>query len=556
VASLPRISVVVPSLDQGRFLRQALASLVDQRYPALEVVVMDGGSQDESPAVIREHAPHLAYWRSQADGGQAAAINEGVRHCTGELVTWLNADDFHWQDALWVVARAFRRNPGRGLYVGNGFRHVEATGRRRRFCPGHLAFHREALSEGLDYVLQPATFILREAWDAVGGLDERLRYGLDWDLFRRIARDRAVVTVNEFLAASREHAETKTSLGGLRRAAELVQIVQDRTERRITPGTAYYVLDALRAAAAADLPPAVVADLDRALHTLQASMRGRWGGEGVFPEAGDPQDTVDVPLAGRPELDGEPARAGAPRLSVIVVAPGGAAGPALESVLAQGIPDADVLVVHRGDAFPPPGFRAVPVPGDWSLARALEEGLRAATGDVVTWLDGEDRLAALALARMAALFAGDPALDAATGHALYVDAGQRAAYVASGGRRIGVRLAGVRPEPSACWPSRRSRLFLRREALARARAAAGEGFWPALSGILDDGRTAVAERTLWLYPVDGPAEADEPVAVAEAADEGPRPRILQRWVAALPRHGAMRRLGRAVVRRVRGSAGR
>ena len=292
--ALPRISVVVPSLDQGRFLRQALSSLFDQGYPHLEVVVMDGGSRDESPAIIAEYASRLAYWQSRPDAGQAAAINEGVQHCTGELVAWLNADDFHLPDALRVTADAYARNPGRGLYIGNGFRYAEATGQRRPFFPGHVAFSRRALAEGLDYVLQPSAFILRRAWDAVGGLDVRLHYGLDWDLFLRIARDHPVVTIDGFLAASREYAETKTSRGGFRRVRELIRIVHRHTGRRVTPGTAYYAVHALHAAAASKLPRALLFPLEATLGRLQESMRQRWGGDGVFPGANDGQDVADV----------------------------------------------------------------------------------------------------------------------------------------------------------------------------------------------------------------------------------------------------------------------
>src|SRR5262249_6738853 len=100
-APLPGIGVVVPSFNQGRFLRTALESIFRQDYPNLEVVVMDGGSTDQSVAIIQSYAERLTHWQSRPDGGQSAAINEGVRYCTGELVTWLNSDDFYHGDSLW-----------------------------------------------------------------------------------------------------------------------------------------------------------------------------------------------------------------------------------------------------------------------------------------------------------------------------------------------------------------------------------------------------------------------------------------------------------------------
>src|SRR5579859_7922275 len=95
---LPRISIVVPSYNQARFLPEALDSIFRQGYPHLEVVVMDGGSDDGSVKVIESYAPRLKYWQSRPDGGQSAAINAGMGHCTGDLVAWLNSDDFYWRD--------------------------------------------------------------------------------------------------------------------------------------------------------------------------------------------------------------------------------------------------------------------------------------------------------------------------------------------------------------------------------------------------------------------------------------------------------------------------
>src|SRR5262245_30019258 len=215
---LPRISVVVPSYNQGHFLGEALASLFGQGYPDLEVVVMDGGSADDSVAVIRRYADRLAYWQSRRDGGQSAAINAGMARCTGDLVAWLNADDYYWRDALWVVGRAFAAHPGRGLYLGNGFRFDQAEKRHTPFNPRHMALNRRALRLGLDYLLRPSSFFLRTAWQEAGGLRPELEFCMDWDVLLRIADRHPAVLINEFLAVSREYRDTKTSRGGLRRA--------------------------------------------------------------------------------------------------------------------------------------------------------------------------------------------------------------------------------------------------------------------------------------------------------------------------------------------------
>src|SRR5262245_213011 len=100
--TLPSISVVVPSFNQGPYLTEALDSLFRHDYPRLEVVAMDGGSSDGSVDILRSYAPRLAYWQSRPDGGQGAAINEGMCYSSGDLVTWLNSDDYYLPDALWT----------------------------------------------------------------------------------------------------------------------------------------------------------------------------------------------------------------------------------------------------------------------------------------------------------------------------------------------------------------------------------------------------------------------------------------------------------------------
>src|SRR5262249_38534152 len=144
-------------------------------------------------AIIEEYAGRLKYWQSRPDGGQSAAINAGVEQCTGELVGWLNADDFYWGDALWTVGRAWAAHPGRALYIGNGFRFDQHTRKYIPFLARHVALDREALLRGPCYLLQPATFVCRSAWREVGGLDPRLRYCMDWDLFLHVAHGRPAV---------------------------------------------------------------------------------------------------------------------------------------------------------------------------------------------------------------------------------------------------------------------------------------------------------------------------------------------------------------------------
>lgn len=295
-APLPLISIVVPSFNQGRFLEQALASIFRQNYPRLEVVVMDGGSTDESVRIIESHAARLSYWQSQPDGGQAAAINAGMQRCQGDLVAWLNSDDWYCDGALWTLARAFTKHPGGGLYVGNGFRYNQVAHRFDPFCRRHIAFNREALIEGVDYILQPSTFLARAAWAESGGLDVTLEYTLDWDLFIRIAQRHPAVLINEFLAVSREYPDTKTSRGQLARVAEIARFTRRQSGRDVTEGNLYYRITTLLPLVDSGTEPAARERLHDAFATLGDGLARRWGNRDGFPEHGDPQDITYMPF--------------------------------------------------------------------------------------------------------------------------------------------------------------------------------------------------------------------------------------------------------------------
>src|SRR5687768_5384863 len=123
VKHVPKISIVVPSYNQGLFLQETLESISKQEYPNLEIIIMEGGSTDQSLSIAQDYDCQVKRWEGMSDGGRAAAINQGVQHCTGELVAWLKPGDRYVDEALWTVSHACWKYPGYGLYVGNGFRY-------------------------------------------------------------------------------------------------------------------------------------------------------------------------------------------------------------------------------------------------------------------------------------------------------------------------------------------------------------------------------------------------------------------------------------------------
>lgn len=203
-----RVAIAVPSLEQGRFLPEALDSLLAQGGVQLEVAVLDAGSRDESAAVIRRYAPRLAYWRAAPDGGQAAAINEGIARLAGaEYVGWLNADDRLEPGALARMAGYLRAHPECVAVAGQADI-IDAGGRAVGRFPSR-PFSRRALAR-TSIVCQPASLVTRRAWDAVGGLDESLHMALDYDLWWRLSARGPIGYLEEVLAASRDHDATKT----------------------------------------------------------------------------------------------------------------------------------------------------------------------------------------------------------------------------------------------------------------------------------------------------------------------------------------------------------
>jgi GT2 family glycosyltransferase len=208
MAMPPVVTIAVPSYNQGRFLKEALTSVFDQGLP-VEVFVADAGSTDESVDVIKSFESRLAGWRSHADRGQAAAINEGIARGSAPYVGWLNSDDTLVSGGLKRLVDVLERQPAAPVAYGKVWNYVETTGARQPVWVEPFSERRLALR---CIVSQPGTLMRRSAWEAVGGLDETLRMAIDYDLWWRLYKNFAPLQfVNEFVAQNRDHADTKTN---------------------------------------------------------------------------------------------------------------------------------------------------------------------------------------------------------------------------------------------------------------------------------------------------------------------------------------------------------
>ena len=182
-ADPPVIAIVTPSFNQGHVLEATLRSVLDQGYPALEYVVQDGGSTDASVAILERYTPRLFAWESAADGGQAPAINRGLRRTTGEIMAYLNSDDMLLPGSLAYVARYFRAHPEVDVVYGHRVLIDEADAEIGRWV---LPPHDDRALAFADFIPQETMFWRRRAWEAVnGGIDESFRFAMDWDLILR-----------------------------------------------------------------------------------------------------------------------------------------------------------------------------------------------------------------------------------------------------------------------------------------------------------------------------------------------------------------------------------
>ena len=245
--SLPLVSIVTPSYNQGRFLRRAIDSVLSQDYPYVEYFVLDGGSTDDSVDILRSYcivpspigrgyAQSLPspsgrggggegkpfFWLSQPDGGQTDAINQGLQRARGDILAYLNSDDVLLPGAIATVVQHFGSNPDWDLLYGSAY-HIDEKDRVvGEFPTAPYEFDRLLQS---CCICQPAAFWRRRITDRVGLFDESLHYAMDYEYWMRI--DRAggkLVHVPEFLACSRQHAQTKTRSARMQVYHEILEV--------------------------------------------------------------------------------------------------------------------------------------------------------------------------------------------------------------------------------------------------------------------------------------------------------------------------------------------
>ncbi len=213
VEALPKISIVTISYNQGKYLEETILSVLNQNYPNLEYIIIDGGSKDNSVEIIQKYADQLTYWVSEPDNGQYHAVEKGLNMCTGDIMAWINSDDKYVPGAFKSVADLFRAYPNvnwiRGLplecsekgVIFNRIAHPWARWSKYRY-----------LTFDFQFIQQESTFWKKKVWDEAGRcMDHSIQYAGDMELWARFFKKEKLYTVMTHLAVFRHRGRNQIS---------------------------------------------------------------------------------------------------------------------------------------------------------------------------------------------------------------------------------------------------------------------------------------------------------------------------------------------------------
>ena len=222
----PKVTIVTPSYNQAEFIEETIRSVLLQNYPEIEYIVIDGGSTDGSVDIIRKYEPWLAYWASEPDRGQSHAINKGWRRSNGDVVAWLNSDDIYDASAIHKVVEFFQSNDDVDMVYGDCLV-IDEKGRLEGSSPS-MEFSLEALVCNKWFISQPATFIRRSVFDAVGMINENLNLVMDWEFWLRIAlKEFKISYFLEGPASYCTYKNAKTSSLSVKSGEEKIQVLNN-----------------------------------------------------------------------------------------------------------------------------------------------------------------------------------------------------------------------------------------------------------------------------------------------------------------------------------------
>ena len=218
----PLVSIITPSYNQAQYLEDTIQSVIQQDYPNLEYIIIDGASTDGSQEIIEKYKDKLAWSVSEPDQGQADAINKGFKKANGEIIAWLNSDDLYLPGVIFSAVEAFQKNPTAGVIYGNA---VSADAKGRLL--NELRFSDWNTLDFLQFkiICQPAVFMKRSFVEEVGFLDSTYHFFLDHQLWIRLSRETDFVHNPEIWAVSRYHPEAKNVTMASKCGQEVIRIL-------------------------------------------------------------------------------------------------------------------------------------------------------------------------------------------------------------------------------------------------------------------------------------------------------------------------------------------
>lgn len=236
----PLISVVIPSLNKSKHIGRAIQSILDQKIDRLEIIIQDGGSSDGTVDIIKSYAtkhPDIVKYESKRDGGQLVAINNGLKKAKGEILTYINADDYYSEGAFLALYEKYKQNPNAMWFAGRGVIVNSEGGRIFSLVSLYkdilLNLNSRLCLLVTNYLIQPSVFFTRKTYDIYGPFIGTKDFILEYDLWLRISKDQMPIILNKELSNFRMESGTKTMTLGSDILEKDQELVQQYTDNKI-----------------------------------------------------------------------------------------------------------------------------------------------------------------------------------------------------------------------------------------------------------------------------------------------------------------------------------